>query len=143
MTVPYLIHFEDGSDTTLLFFQDANINTYLIPLGKPVESIELDPEQWILHRLNSLSVGLEESDNPVHFSIGPNPAGDHFTIFFSHPDQDEFLVSIHDLSGRLLYENALESSAEKLTIQGMPSGIYMVSLSNGQETLRKKLVVSR
>jgi aminopeptidase N len=143
MTVPYLIHFEDGTETTLLLFQDANINTYLIPLGKPIESIELDPEQWILHRLNSLSVGMEESDNPVHFSIGPNPAGDHFTIFFTHPAQDEFLVSIHDLSGRVLYENALESSKEKLTIQGMPSGVYMVSLSNGQETLRKKLVISK
>jgi aminopeptidase N len=142
MLVPYQLIFLDGTDTTLLLYQDQNLNSYNIPISKPIDYIELDPQQWILHRLNSLSVGLEESDNPVHFTIGPNPAHENCTLFFSHPSREKFNLSVHDMTGRIVLTEVLEPSLQKFNITGIPAGIYIVSLTDGISELTKKLVIN-
>jgi aminopeptidase N len=141
MLVPYHLNFSDGSDTTLLLYQDANVNSYNIPLSKPIDYIDLDPKQWILHRLNSLSVGVEEKENPVHFTIGPNPATDRFSIFLSHPSGKPFTVSIMDLAGRTVYKEIIAAESRRFNISGIPAGAYMVSVTDGRELLTRKLII--
>jgi aminopeptidase N len=141
MHVPYHLNFTDGTDTTLILFQDANVNSYNLAVNRPIDYIDLDPKQWILHRLNSLSVGMEEEENPVHFTIGPNPARDHFSLFFSHPTPKKFTVSISDLSGRVVYNAVTDASAMRYDVSGIPAGVYMVAVTDGRERLTKKLVV--
>jgi aminopeptidase N len=141
MLVPYRLNFSDGTDTTLLLYQDANVNSFNIPLSKPVDYIDLDPKQWILHRLNSLSVGLEEQDKTVHFTIGPNPATDHFSIFFSHQSHKALTVSIADLAGREIFRQTIGSVSRRFDISSIPSGLYQVSVTDGTERLVKKLIV--
>ncbi|MCU0370558.1 MAG: T9SS type A sorting domain-containing protein, partial [Bacteroidales bacterium] len=141
MLVPYHLTFADGSDTTILLYQDNNLNSYTIPISGTVMNIELDPEQWILHKLNTLSVGLEETGNPVHFTIGPNPARGHFSIFFSHPSEEELLLSISDLTGRKVYEEPAVPASGRIDISGIRAGIYLVSLTNGESRIIKKLII--
>jgi aminopeptidase N len=143
MLVPYRLNFSDGTDTTLILYQGSNVSSYNIPLTKSVDYIELDPEQWILHRLNSLSVGLEEEDNPVYFTIGPNPATDHFTVYFSHPAHKQFSLSIADLTGRTVFEYAIAPSSQSIDISGIPAGAYVVIVSDGRYLLNKKLIINK
>jgi len=143
MTVPYKLYFNDETDTTLLLFQDTNLNNYIIPVSKTIDSIKFDPEQWILHKLNSMSLGIEEPDNPLHFSIGPNPANDHFQVFFSSPSKNLITLYISDLTGRIIREESFESISHLVDIQGIPVGIYIVSITDGKEKLNKKLIIER
>jgi aminopeptidase N len=141
MLVPYHIIFTDETDTTLLLYQDANLNSFSIPIEKPVEKIELDPDQWILHELNSLSVGDEEKDNPVHFTIGPNPATGRINIYFSHKPVKKILVIISDLSGRNVFEQEMSGSNNSADISLLSPGVYQVSVTDGASGMNRKLIV--
>lgn len=141
MHVPYHLVFTDGSDTTLLLYQDANLNTYNIPINRTIDSIEIDPKQWILHKLNSLSFGLEETESPLHFTLGPNPAKDYLRIFFSHPSDKSFTLFISDLTGRPVFRQTMENADRFIDISKFSPGVYLVSLSDGTEVLNKKLIV--
>jgi hypothetical protein len=141
MYVPYHLIFTDGTDTTLLLYQDSNLNSYAIPIPKTIDSIEVDPEQWILHKLNSLSVGVEETDNPLHFTLGPNPAKDYLRIFFSHPSDKSFTLLISDLTGRQVLTQIMENTDRFIDISKFSPGVYLVSLSDGTDVLNKKLIV--
>ncbi len=141
MKVPYHLNFSDGTDTTLILYQDANVSSYNIPISKEIDFIDLDPGQWILHRVNSLSVGVEEEENPVHFTLGPNPANDQFTVYFTNPGNDDFNVGIADMSGRTVYNKTLAGATERIIISSIPRGAYIVTVTNGTEKLNKKLII--
>jgi aminopeptidase N len=141
MLVPYHLIFTDGTDTTLLLHQDSNLTTYNIQISKNIDSIELDPEQWILHKLNSISVGLEETENPLHFTMGPNPGSDYIRIFFSHPFTKSYALYISDLTGRTVLLETVENADRFIDISSLSPGIYLVSLSDGSEMLNKKLII--
>jgi len=141
MLVPYRVNFADGTDTTLLLYQDANLNSYTIPISKIIDNVEFDPKQWILHKLNSLSVGMEDKENPLHFTLGPNPAKEHLSIFFSHDSVQSFTLLISDMTGRIVFKETLENSGNLIDISKFPKGVYLVSVSDGIGVVNKKLIV--
>ena len=142
MLVPYHLNFSDGTDTTLNLFQDANLNSYSVPVSKTIDNIEFDPEQWILHKLNSITVGIEETESVLHFTLGPNPVNERFSIFFSHPSDDHIRpLKIFDLAGRLVLEKSLENGSHMIDVSALPGGVYMVSVSDGSSQMIKKLIV--
>ena len=141
MTVPYKLYFNDETDTTLLLFQDANLNLYNIPVSKTIDSIQVDPEQWILHKLNSISIGIEDPESSVHFTIGPNPAKDRFQTFFSNPSKNLITLYISDLTGRIIREETFQCFTHMVDVGEIPAGIYLVSITDGKERLNKKLII--
>jgi aminopeptidase N len=141
MTVPFHLIFNDGTDTTLLFYQDSNQDAFSLPVLKTIEQIEVDPEQWILHRLNSISVGIEEQLSPVYFSLGPNPAKEQINVFLAHQPEKTTELTISDLSGRMILTRILNSTNTTLDISTLPAGIYFVTMTDGSNKLNKKLIV--
>jgi aminopeptidase N len=141
MHVPYHLIFTDGTDTTLLLLQDANLNIFSILVSKTIEKLELDPEQWIMHELNSLAVGEEEKNNPLYFTIGPNPAKNHLNIYFSNQPEIELNVLISDLTGRIVYKNKHTGPSISINNSNLASGVYQVSVTDGTAVMNKKLVV--
>lgn len=141
MLVPYQLDFTDGSDTTLLLYQNANLNNYVIPINKTIDSIEFDPKQWILHKLNSITFGIEDAKSPMHYTLGPNPAKDYLHIFFSHPSGKSFTLFITDLSGRKVYQETIDNIDCYIDIRHLSPGVYLVSLSDGTSFMNKKLIV--
>ena len=141
MTVPYFLKFTDGTDTTLLLFQDANLDSYTIPISKTIDEIRVDPKQWILHTLHSIVLGIEETESPVYFSLGPNPAKEYVTIYLNHFPGKDFNLQITDLTGRLVLENLISDASNSVNISGLPGGIYIVSLTDGKNLMIRRLVV--
>jgi aminopeptidase N len=141
MLVPYHLVFTDGTDTTLLLYQDSNLNSYSVPVSTTVEKLEVDPEQWILHELNSLSVGDDEKDNPLHFTIGPNPAKERINIYFSHKTQQNLQVLIYDLAGRILLEEDISGGNYTADISRLLPGLYLISVTDGASRMDRKLIV--
>jgi aminopeptidase N len=141
MHLPFHLTFTDGTDTTLLFYQDANLNLFLYPVSKTISKLAFDPDQWILHELNSLSVGDEEKDSPVYFSIGPNPATDRINIYFSHKPVKKMMISISDLTGRIIFKKELSGMNYSADISQLLPGIYQVSVTDGASGMNRKLIV--
>ena len=141
VTLPVHVKFEDGSDTTFRFFQDSNYDYFSAAIDQPVESIELDPEQWILHHLSSLLVTLEEQESPVQFYLGPNPAGDEVNVYMKNEQHSLLTVVISDITGRSVISHSFSGEKNTIDVSGLPSGIYMIRISDGTEGLTKRLIV--
>jgi aminopeptidase N len=131
MTVPYQLIFEDGSDTTILLSQDASTNNYTIAVGKSVQDIRLDPEQWILHRLNSLTVIVEEYSDPLNFLVSPNPSSDRIAVFVAPHTGQDFHLIITDLTGRVYYKGKTSGTKSELDISSLSRGVYLLRITDG------------
>lgn len=141
MHVPYNIRFTDGTDTTLILYQGQNLETYSVPLPKPVENIEVDPKQWILHQLNSLAVDIDERDNPVFFTIGPNPAHGYFQVFLAHHPNRQTHLIISDMMGRTVFQQEISDRSNTIGTAKLRSGIYEVTVTDGKDAMNQKLVI--
>jgi aminopeptidase N len=141
MLVPYQLNFTDGTDTTLLLYQDANLNSFSLPVSRTIDNIKLDPRQWILHKLNSISLGMEEKENPLYFSLGPNPAADQFRVLFSRSPGKSITLYITDLTGRIVLRKELAGASDLIEISDLAPGVYQVAVTDGAVRLNRKLIV--
>jgi len=85
--------------------------------------------------------GVVLTDDQI--SIYPNPASSSFTLSCSLPEiiVNEFVVDIYDLNG-IFVSNTKVAQNEKVDISELPSGVYLVSISNSQKSfsITKKLI---
>lgn len=139
MHMPYYVQFTDGSDTTLILYQDAGQNLYSVPVDKTVEKIVLDPDQWVLHGVYNVSVEEKEMDSPVYFTLGPNPAGDLLNIYLLKENENA-VMNITDLAGKLLMTKKMNDKQEQADISVLPSGLYLVTITDGEYNLSKRLI---
>lgn len=86
------------------------------------------------------SISEVATDGPL--SLFPNPTEDKLTISFSGIEQTPFLVSIMDLSGRILYQKKYEIGKEQKVadITSLHSGVYFLKVTAGNLILVGKFV---
>ena len=77
------------------------------------------------------------------FTMYPNPAKDVVNLAYNLTDTNA-IVSIYDVTGRLVHEVALDSvsGTRELNVSSYPAGVYMVLVKRGAEVVSSsKLVV--
>lgn len=77
------------------------------------------------------TLGINEYDAQGFVSLSPNPTDGKFTINFpEHFNYDEALVSITDISGKIISENKIVPSENaEIDLSAMPAGIYFVHVT--------------
>ncbi|MBU2649704.1 MAG: T9SS type A sorting domain-containing protein [Bacteroidetes bacterium] len=140
MLMPYRLIFNDGTDTTLLLYQNGHVEAYSIPFAKQVEDILVDPDNWVLEKVSSINVGYDEIQNPMHFSFGPNPVMEQLNIFLTNPQPSLYKINIIDHLGRVIYTKQLEGNLIQLNTSSYPSGTYLILLQNGNELYQRKFI---
>lgn len=78
------------------------------------------------------------------FAMFPNPAGDLLTITTDPLTQKDVSIIIYDMSGRRLIEENHSTRGEqqiKINLASLSNGVYFVTLTQGEETHTRKLVV--
>lgn len=80
------------------------------------------------------------------FSVYPNPLNSDAVVSFTAIEGGTYTLKLTDITGRTLRENQLQVRAgvnnTGLQRQGLPTGLYFISLSNGQGMVTKKLLVT-
>lgn len=94
----------------------------------------------------ALNVGVaEEAIMKNSFSIYPNPANDNVTITFGMQKPETVVVSLYDITGKLIqtFNNQANAGANQLTlnVSQLNSGIYFVNATVGDQRISQKLVV--
>ena len=89
--------------------------------------------------------GIEENfDNNV-LQMYPNPNNGEFTIQINSLTNDVYEISVVDLVGKELYKLEMNCNVgdniQKLNLQKLEKGIYLVHLRKGEQTVTKKLFV--
>jgi subtilisin-like proprotein convertase family protein len=94
--------------------------------------------QTIVSLSNDSFTGLD------HFNIYPNPNNGNFNINFTSESLEEVLVSVHDIRGRQVYNKSFSNNAifnENIQLNNVSSGIYIVTVKNGERKENKKIVI--
>lgn len=128
--VDYRISRTAMTDTIVRLFHGQTIENYTIALNGTITSIAVDPNNWILNKVGTitkdLSVGSNELVNTTaEVFVGPNPTSDALNIFMYH--QDKVSVEILDITGKLVLVQNFDTHAE-FDISKFANGIYTVNV---------------
>lgn len=140
MKMGYRLLFYDGTDTIIYLHQTDNLNNFSIPISKQIGLIQIDPGNWVLNQVGSISVGTEENLTENEFTIAPNPVNDELMIYFNNMDRATREISIFNLSGSLVKSVQSDLMSVSIDVSGLPSGNYLCRISSGKNQFFKKFV---
>ncbi len=85
-----------------------------------------------------------EVSQAMDFAVYPNPNNGSFTVAFESNSSEEVSIMVHDMRGRLIFENEYANSgmfSQEINLNEVQSGLYLVTVSEGNEKMVKKIVV--
>lgn len=126
-------------DTVITLYHDANFTQFTIPLPGEVGGILIDPNNWVLNKSGSISVGVEETENPVYFSFGPNPAREYMNLYMANSTGDVD-ISIHDITGKVMQNETASGESIRLNLSGLPQGSYFIMVTDGENRFSRRFV---
>lgn len=89
----------------------------------------------------SLAVSDYEFEN---FALYPNPNKGNFTIQFESKSTNKINIAVHDMSGRKIFDKNYNNNglfAQDLQLDNAQSGVYLVSITDGNKRTVKRIVV--
>ena len=89
--------------------------------------------------VGSISIGIEETENPVYFTYGPNPARESLNLFMLNTTE-EVQISIQDMTGRVIMQARKSGATIKLNTSELPKGSYLIRLQDGESTFTRRFV---
>lgn len=78
------------------------------------------------------------------FAVYPNPNNGNFTVKFDNSGANEVKIFVHDLRGRLIFENSYQGVStfdENVQLSNTQSGIYLLSVTDGERKEVRKIVI--
>jgi aminopeptidase N len=145
--------FYAGGDTMVRVYQSANEETYLFSVNHTIDSIQIDPDDWVLNGVAGVQKKNGKKSRVEMFTVYPNP--NHGLISFkwladhgeyqTREQQSDVTVEVFDLTGKLLYSRRYEGCVPFLTysidMDVLTSGIYFVRFGHNSGFETKKILV--
>ncbi len=86
--------------------------------------------------------GIQNESIFSQMNIWPNPANGKFNIQLPESKNGKFTIEIFDLAGKPLNINAIyQDKIISIDLSDKPKGIYLLKISNGTETVNRKLIL--
>lgn len=93
----------------------------------------------------SASAPLEVAKNVISdFMVYPNPNSGNFNVKFKNAATDKVELTIIDMSGRAIFTKNYNSQGdfnENVQLDAIQSGVYMISLFDGENTQVKRIII--
>ncbi len=135
--VEYKITFDNGNDTIIRLNQTQNNENYKIHFTDKISSIEIDPNNWLIKEVNSIS-NINKQDLKLEINLYPNPAKDIITVENKNFKITDFVV--FDIYGRKIKHQELYNTKAVIDIKSLPKGIYFLKLQTQQGNITKKFI---
>jgi len=137
--LPCKLFFNDGTDSTLVLNQLTNTDYYSFPTEKIIDSIQIDPQRWILKKVESI-IGIRETIKESNFLFFPNPVNGQ--LFISSYQNDINEVSISDLYGNKLIMIEVKQPSCMVDLSGLNPGLYFLHLKTMFKLETKKIIIN-
>ena len=138
MPMEYTIMTSEG-DTTIKMYHDSNFEQVTVPISGQVIAIFVDPDNWVLNKVGSITVGIEETENPVFFTFGPNPATESIKLFMANTTE-EVSINIVDIMGKLMLETTASGETITVNTSELPQGSYIIRIHDGEDSYTRRMV---
>ncbi|RXR21179.1 T9SS type A sorting domain-containing protein [Flavobacterium amnicola] len=99
---------------------------------------------WAIEVCTQVVALSTESFGIDNFGIFPNPNNGTFTVKLTSNSANKIKVGVHDLRGRLVFENDFQNTGtfnQEIQLGNVQSGIYLVTVQDGDKKEVKKIVV--
>jgi len=132
-----------SGDTTFTIDITQNSNTFIIPSKKNSTGLTIDPNNWLLNTVGtisynpaliSLSLDNIALDNSIR--IYPNPTTDYLQIENSSPEMTT--LSLFDWNGRRLQHQTL-NALTIVDISSLAKGVYLLEIRNATGKISRKV----
>lgn len=141
MLLDFKVLYSDGTDTIVSFYQNANHNIFELPSTKKVVAIDLDPDNWTLEKVNSITSVDENKLNSSYFTFGPNPVNNDLNIYFQSDENINRKFAIYDLSGKIIMQAAGSQKNPVFDLSEIQAGVYFLQVEERGEAITNKLIV--
>ncbi|OWY23531.1 T9SS C-terminal target domain-containing protein [Sphingobacteriales bacterium UPWRP_1] len=146
LPLPIRVFFHNGQDTLLTLQHDNNIisgqNFYFPLLYWDIDSIQFDPEKWLITNNNVITSnfeGIEETNTQYTLTLYPNPVGE--TLYAQADGQNISWVMVFDITGRVVLQMPQVNATQAvLNTAALPPGIYWVQAHAGNNVYRQKFI---
>jgi aminopeptidase N len=105
LPIEVLLHSSFG-DTTVTLWNDSLDQTFTIPVSHAISSIEIDPDRWLLHDLESISEVRPAGSIVQLYPASPNPMSSIGQIKWSASSPTSDTVTIYDSRGRQIIKKS-------------------------------------
>lgn len=140
MMMDYNIVFADGTNTMVSFSQQEPLEVFYVPASKNVIGLEVDPNNWTLEEVTSISSVGEKDFNPSYFTIGPNPVEDDLNLYFFKEGRETREIKIISVKGEVVLNKTIVGSNYTIDVSNLSSGMYFVISRAGSDAARVKFV---
>lgn len=134
-----------NGDTTIRIDVTSNNDTYVIPMTKIINGIEIDPNNWILNRDSTITldpslIGLSTANLALAkgLNIYPNPTNSVFTLESSL--NATYTATIRNLLGVPIYTFTSDKVSKKIDLSNYASGIYLLEINSQTARVVKKII---
>lgn len=112
-------------------------NTWDVTLALPVAGDTRINNRW-LWMVEPSSLGLDDFENAITINVYPNPTDGLFTI--ASNIQEGKIEVINEL-GQLVDREILNTDLQKIDLQKLPVGIYLLKIQENNKTVIKRLSI--
>jgi hypothetical protein len=118
-----------------------------LPADWPTEQAVMTWSIWVSGTLTD-NTGIDEEEAGVMVKAYPNPAQDFTTIEYTLREGANVLVSITDLTGKIVYSNDLgkrDAGTSNIVINTteLNNGVYMYTLTINNKKVTRRIIVNR
>jgi aminopeptidase N len=129
-------------DTTLRLENTINGQEYSYQLPASIDSIQIDPELWLLS-LNNTTQRLPELDRQGYIRIYPNPSVNQFTIWYDTENLNHLSYSLYDMQGSGVRQGEIQGSSDHYTVasEGLAAGVYTLRIKSNISLTTHRIVI--
>ncbi|MES2592764.1 MAG: T9SS type A sorting domain-containing protein [Bacteroidota bacterium] len=119
-------------------FIDANNSFYFCPSDAVCIGF-IDPGTLYRMPLTDITTEISSTDKKINsMKLYPNPNSGNFTVETQQEDQN---VSIYDVTGRLVFDQNLNTTKTNIDINTLPQGTYNIEVKGKGKTKSESLVI--
>lgn len=137
------VEFVDGTDSTLVVFNDQVYSYYSFNLNKEVDTVIIDPENWVLRNIvydSEIIVNTEENVEYL-FDVYPNPSKGTVSIRGNNRILEPSDIDLIGLSGTDLNNKIVKAKGNVLIIENLSPGIYLIKVRGLERQSVRKIIV--
>lgn len=142
MHMQYNLIFSDRSDTLIRLHQKQHNEAYVLNTTKEVTRIELDPNNWTLEKVNSITHEIIPLPSEA-YRLWPNPSDGIFHVQVPGIASSWFEYKIYNNTGKKIISGKTHQSFFDIDLSKYSSGIYIGSFSTEGNIYYEKLFKSR
>lgn len=128
-------------DSVLRFIQNRNPQVFKIKYSGAINSIEFDPEGWLLKKILTITQLSEIPSDDDYFQVSPNPFNDNLYLTFKEISAKDEKITIITMNGAVVNETYARKKKEAtIGTSSLRPGIYLLVVSHGKSRYIRKVL---